>query len=184
MIDGSEFSGAKVVVAVGGGIAAYKSATLVSNLVKRGLDVHVVMTSSSQQFIGPATFTALCNRPPVIDAFDSRFPLGPHIELGTDCKLLIVAPATARILASFANGLADDLLATLYLNVECPVLIAPAMSTPMWEKPAVQRNLKQVVQDGGQVVGPESGWLSCRRIGPGRMSEPEAILEAAMALLK
>ncbi len=166
MIEGSRLAGAKVVVAVGGGIAAYKSATLVSNLVKDGCDVHVVMTRSSQQFIGPATFNALCNRPPVLDPFDPRFPLGPHIELANECKLLIVAPATARILASFANGLADDLLGTLYLNSECPVLVAPAMSTPMWEKPAVQRNLRQIIEDGVQVIGPIRDGLAVDVLAP------------------
>jgi phosphopantothenoylcysteine decarboxylase len=97
--------------------------------------------------------------------------------------LLVIAPATARIIASCANGLADDLLATLYLHCECPVLMAPAMSTPMWEKPAVQRNIEQLVSDGVRFVGPESGWLSCRRQGLGRMSEPQTLLAEAEKVL-
>jgi phosphopantothenoylcysteine decarboxylase len=175
---------AKVVVGVGGGIAAYKTAALVSRLVQNGLDVCVVMTGASQNFVGPATFGALCNRSPVVDAFDPRYPLGPHIELAEGCQLLIVAPATARILASCAQGLADDLLSTLYLSVACPVLMAPAMSNAMWSKPAVARNVAQLTDDGIHWVGPEEGWLSCRKTGPGRMAEPESILESALELVR
>ncbi len=173
----------RIVVGVCGGIAAYKTAMFVSRLVQRGQDVSVVMTKSSTEFIGPATFTALCSRQPVLDVFDPRFPRGAHIELAEGADLLVIAPATARILASCAHGIADDLLATLYLHFEGPVLMAPAMSTPMWEKLAVQRNVKQLVDDGVSMVGPESGWLSCRRTGVGRMSEPDQILQAVDRLL-
>jgi phosphopantothenoylcysteine decarboxylase/phosphopantothenate--cysteine ligase len=166
----------RVVVGISGGIAAYKSASLVSKLVQRGFCVSVVLTDGAQHFVGAATFAALCNQEPVVDMFDRRFPLGAHIELATDCKLMIVAPATAHIIAGCALGMADCLLSTLYLNMECPVLFAPAMSTPMWEKPAVRRNVQQLQDDGVHFVGPESGWLSCRKTGSGRMSEPEAIL--------
>lgn len=174
----------RVVVGISGGIAAFKSAALVSRLAQRGFEVSVVLTDSAQQFVGAATFAALCNRNPVTSAFDPRYPLGPHIELATDCRLFIVVPATAHIIASCALGMADCLLSTLYLNMECPVVFAPAMSTPMWEKPAVLRNLNQLKADGAHIVGPESGWLSCRRIGAGRMSEPEAILAACEPFLK
>jgi phosphopantothenoylcysteine decarboxylase len=176
-------TGGRVVVAVGGGIAAYKSATLVSRLVQSGLDVSVVMTEAARQFVGPATFAALCNRPPIIDSFDPRFPLGPHIELAEQCRLMIIAPATARLLASCALGLADDLVSTLYLCMECPVLMAPAMSSAMWSKPAVVRNVAQLTDDGIHWVGPEEGWLSCRKVGAGRMAEPESILQAALELV-
>ncbi len=174
----------RVVVGITGGIAAYKSAALVSSLAQRGFDVFVVLTESAQQFVGTATFAALCNRAPITNAFDPRFPLGPHIELAMDCKLFVVAPATAHVIASCAFGLADCLLSTLYLNMECPVVFAPAMSTPMWEKPAVIRNVDQLKADGVVVVGPDSGWLSCRRTGAGRMSEPESILAACEQFLK
>lgn len=167
----------RIVVGVSGGIAAFKTAALVSRLVQLGEAVSVVMTESAQQFVGQATFSALCNSQPVIHPFDSRFPLGPHIELAQDCKLFIVAPATAHVMAACALGLADTLLSTLYLNVECPVVMAPAMSTPMWEKQAVQRNVEQLRLDGVHLVGPEIGWLSCRRQGAGRMAEPETILD-------
>jgi phosphopantothenoylcysteine decarboxylase/phosphopantothenate--cysteine ligase len=174
----------RIVVGVSGGIAAYKSAVLVSRLVQSGHRVSVVMTPKATEFVGAATFAALTGSGRVVNPFDSRFPLGPHIELAQDCKLLVIAPATARMIASCALGLANDLLSTLYLNVECPVLFAPAMSAPMWDKPAVQRNIQQLKSDGVHLVGPESGWLSCRRIGFGRMSEPESILEACKPWLE
>jgi phosphopantothenoylcysteine decarboxylase len=173
-----------IVVGVSGGIAAYKSATLVSRLVQRGFDVSVVMTDAALKFVGPATFAALCGRAPVTCAFDARYPLGPHIELATDCQLFVVAPATAHVLASCAHGLADCLLTTLYLHMECPVLFAPAMSAAMWTKPAVARNVDQLKYDGVHFVGPVTGWLSCRKLGPGRMSEPEDILVACEPFLK
>ncbi|MCU0707177.1 MAG: phosphopantothenoylcysteine decarboxylase [Pirellula sp.] len=171
-------SAKRVVLGVSGGIAAFKAAAIASRLVQANHHVSVVMSESALRFIGPATFTALCGQAPVLDAFDSRYPLGPHIELASNCDLLLIAPATARLLASCSLGLADDLLATLYLNVECPVVFAPAMSTPMWEKAAVQRHISQLRSDGCHFVGPASGWLSCRRQGLGRMEEPDAILSA------
>ncbi len=174
----------KVVVGVCGGIAAFKSAALVSKLVQRGFDVWVVLTSNATQFVGPATFTALCGRPPVVHSFDPAYPLGPHIELAVEANVLIIAPATARAIASCSLGLANDLLSTLYLQVECPVLMAPAMSQAMWQKPAVQRHIEQLATDGVQMVGPESGWLSCRQQGTGRMADPDLILNRAVALLK
>ena len=174
----------RVVVGISGGIAAFKSAALVSRLAQRGFDVTVVLTEAAQQFVGGATFAALCNRAPVTSAFDTRYPLGPHIELATDCKLLIIAPATAHMLASCALGTADCILSTLYLNMDCPVVFAPAMSTPMWEKPAVIRNVSQLKSDGAHFVGPDSGWLSCRRTGDGRMSEPDDIITACEPFLQ
>lgn len=173
----------KVVVGVCGGIAAMKVTQVVSRLVQESHEVHVVLTHGAAQFVGPATFAALCGRPPAQNSYDERFPLGAHIELAEKADLLVIAPATARILASCANGLADDLLATLYLAVECPVLVAPAMNTAMWESPAVTRNVEQLRADGTQFLGPETGWLSCRRRGAGRMSEPEQLLDAIRSQL-
>jgi len=177
-------SSRKIVVGVSGGIAAFKAATIVSRWVQEGHDVSVVMTEGASRFIGPATFTALCGKAPVRDPFDTRFPLGPHIELAQECDLLLIAPATARILASCSLGLANDLLSTVYLNMQCPVVMAPAMSTPMWDKPAVQRHIQQLASDGVHMVGPETGWLSCRRQGIGRMSEPETILQSCRRWLE
>jgi len=176
-------SSRRIVVGIGGGIAAYKVATLVSRWVQAGHSVDVVLTHGATHFVGSATWAALCGRAPVCDAYDPRFPLGPHIELADGTDLLVIAPATARILASCALGLADDLISTLYLARTCPVLMAPAMSTPMWEQPAVQRNVASLQADGVQLLGPASGWLSCRKQGSGRMVEPEEILAAATKLL-
>lgn len=177
-------AGKRVVLGVSGGIAAYKAAVIASRLVQGGHQVHVVLTENAQSFVGPATFAAICNAMPVISGFDPRFPLGPHIELATDCDLLLVAPATARLVASCAHGLADDLLATLYIQTTCPIAFAPAMSNAMWEHPAVKRNIEQLASDGVHIIGPESGWLSCRREGMGRMSEPETILDACSPWLR
>lgn len=169
---------AKIIVGIGGGIAAYKTATVVSRLVQQQHDVRVVLTHGASQFVGPSTFAALCGVAPVMDSYDARYPLGPHIELADGADLLLMAPATARLLSSCAAGAADDLLATLYLSCQCPVLFAPAMSSTMWDKPAVQRNVAQLTTDGGHFIGPESGWLSCRKMGSGRMAEPEQLLTA------
>lgn len=173
----------RIVLGISGGIAAFKAASIASRLVQEGHHVSVVMSENAAHFIGPATFTALCGQAPVQSTFDARFPLGPHIELAQGCDLLLLAPATARLLASCSLGLADDLLATLYLNVECQVVFAPAMSTPMWEKAAVQRHIMQLRADGARFIDPESGWLSCRRQGIGRMAEPETILNVCRELL-
>jgi phosphopantothenoylcysteine synthetase/decarboxylase len=172
----------RIVVGISGGIAAFKSAALVSRLVQEGHEVRVALTPSALEFIGPATFAALCKFAPVTDIYDPRFPLGAHIELGDFAERLIFVPATARLLASCAHGMSDDLLSTLYLCVAGPILFAPAMSDIMWRAPAVQRNIQQLKDDGCHFVGPGSGWLSCRRIGQGRMSDVDEILEALRSL--
>jgi phosphopantothenoylcysteine decarboxylase/phosphopantothenate--cysteine ligase len=168
----------KIVIGVSGGIAAFKSAALVSELVQRGHDVDVVMTHAAKEFVGPATFTALTGRPVTLETFDSRFPLGAHIELAQGADVLCVAPATANFLSKAAQGLADDLLSTLYLCCTAPICMAPAMNNEMWSKPAVQRNLAQLKSDGVCIIDPQVGWLSCRTEGVGRMAEPVAIREA------
>ena len=173
----------RVLLAVAGGIAAYKSATLCSRLVQSGHDVRVVMSSSATRFIGPPTFAALSGQPVVIDPFDSGHPAGPHISLCEGIDLMIVAPATANSIANIATGAAPDLISTLVLQNESPLLIAPAMSAPMWDKPSVVRNIDQIRHDGVHIVGPDAGWLACRKRGEGRMSEPEAILAEAERLL-
>ena len=170
-------SGPEIVVGVSGGIAAYKAAALTSLLVQDGAHVTAVLTRNARRFIGAATFAALTGRPVASRSFDpAAFPLGAHIELAAKADLVIVAPATADLLAKAAGGVADDLLTTLLLCAECPVLYAPAMNAAMWEKPAVQRNVQQVAADGGIIVQPGTGWLSCRRQGTGRMAEPEEIV--------
>jgi phosphopantothenoylcysteine synthetase/decarboxylase len=177
-------TGREIVVGCSGGIAAYKTAALVSQLVQAGAGISVVMTSAARQFIGPATFAALTGRPVFEDVFDqSHHPLGAHIELAERAELLCVAPATANLLAKAATGMADDLLSTLLLSSTSPILMAPAMNCEMWEKPSVQRNVAQLRRDGVHFVDPEEGWLSCRTRGVGRMAAPEKILAAIAELL-
>lgn len=169
----------EILIGVSGGIAAYKSAALVSSLVQAGAGVTVVLTEAARQFVGAATFEALTARPVPRGMFDSpAYPLGAHIELAERAELICVAPATANLLAQAAHGLADDLLSTLLLSFTGPILLAPAMNCEMWEKPAVGRNVARLREDGYQMVGPEEGWLSCRKRGVGRMASPEAILAA------
>ncbi len=176
--------GREIVLGVSGGIAAYKAAALTSLLVQRGAGVTAVMTRAAERFVGSATFAALTGRPVATRVFDpAAHPLGAHIELATRADLLVVAPATADFLSAAAHGAAADLLSTLLLCVECPVLAAPAMNAAMWAKPAVQRNVRQVEADGIRIVAPGSGWLSCRREGTGRMAEPADILAAVEATL-
>ena len=168
--------GREILLGVTGGIAAYKAADLCSKLVQAEALVTVVLTESSQQFIGKTTFEALTNRAVYTDLFQPQeHHRGEHIGLARRAELCIVAPASASFLAKAAYGLADDLLSTLMLSLTCPLLIAPAMNTQMWNNPAVQRNLKQVIDNGAHCIEPESGWLSCREEGEGRMAAPETI---------
>jgi len=176
--------GHEIVVGVTGGIAAFKTAALVSQLVQGGAGVTVVMTAAAEKFIGVATFAALTGRQVAREIFDeAHYPLGAHIMLAEEAELLVVAPASADFLHKAAHGAADDLLSTLYLAFSGRVLMAPAMNTAMWEKAAVQRNIAQLRDDGVQFAEPGSGWLSCRQVGAGRMAEPENILAAIRDLL-
>ena len=174
----------QLLLGVTGGIAAYKSAALVSSLVQDGHGVDVILTRAAREFIGPATFHALTGRQVATEMFDPRFPLGAHIELADRAELVCVAPASADFLAKAANGLADDLLSTLLLAYSGPVLIAPAMNAQMWEKASVQRNVATLREDGYYFVGPGEGWQSCRRDGVGRMAEPDEIQRQIQALSK
>lgn len=174
----------EVLIGVTGGIAAYKTAALVSQLVQSGIGVTVAMTSSAEKFVGSATFAALTGRAVATSVFDSNaFPLGAHITLAERAHLFCIAPATADFLSKAANGAADDLVSTLYLSVTSPVLVAPAMNCEMWEKAAVQRNVAQLADDGVHFVGPDEGWLSCRKKGFGRMAAPESIAAEIERLL-
>jgi phosphopantothenoylcysteine decarboxylase/phosphopantothenate--cysteine ligase len=174
----------EILIGVTGGIAAYKTAAVVSELVQSGVGVTVVMSRCAHKFVGPATFRALTGRPVATRAFEADVhPLGPHIELARQASLLCVAPATANFLAKAAHGLADDLLSTLLLSFTGPVLLAPAMNKEMWTKAAVQRNVAQLRQDGFHFVGPDEGWQSCRERGVGRMAEPTEIAAAIRTLL-
>lgn len=171
--------GREIVLGVSGGVAAFKAAALASRLVQEGAGVTAVLTRNARRFIGAATFAALTGRPVPRGSFEpSAHPLGPHIELAARAHCVVVAPATADLLAKAANGIADDLLTTLLLCAECPTLYAPAMNDAMWRKASVQRNVRRVADDGGRIVEPGTGWLSCRKTGAGRMAEPETILAA------
>jgi len=175
----------EIIIGVSGGIAVYKTAALVSDLVQSGVGVSVVMTRAATKFVGPATFRALTGRRVLTRVFDSEaFPLGPHIELARQAQLLCVAPASANFMAQAAHGLANDLLSTLLLSFTGPVVVAPAMNTEMWSKSAVQRNVEQLRADGVHIVDPTEGWLSCRQQGVGRMAEPLEIAQVVRTLLK
>jgi phosphopantothenoylcysteine decarboxylase/phosphopantothenate--cysteine ligase len=174
-------NGSEVLLGVTGGIAAYKSAALASRLVQAGFGVRVVMTHAATQLVGPKTFEALSGRPVLLDMFGPG--AHPHIEPAEEADLLCVAPATANFLAKAAHGIADDLLSTLYLVFDGPVVVAPAMNCHMWAKPVVKRNVKQLRDDGLVLIDPEEGFLSCRARGPGRMAEPEKIFQVIVDLL-
>ncbi|MGQ9574964.1 MAG: flavoprotein [Thermoguttaceae bacterium] len=168
--------GREILIGVSGGIAAFKSAALVSQLVQAGAGVWVVMTRSATHLVAPKTFEALTGRPVSTRTFGPG--AHPHLELAQKAELLCVAPATANLLAKAALGLADDLLSTLILAFSGPILLAPAMNSQMWNKPAVQRNLSQLRADGFRIIDPEEGYLSCGAVGPGRMASPERIFRA------
>ena len=173
----------ELIIGVSGGIAAYKTAMLVSSLVQDGHGVTVVMTRAARKFIGAATFRALTGRPVVSQPFDAHYPLGAHIELADKADLLCIAPASADLLGKAACGLADDLLSTLLLSFTGPIVFAPAMNSAMWEKRPVQRNLETLRADGHHIIDPQTGWQSCRRTGKGRMAEPADIQAAIQKLL-
>jgi phosphopantothenoylcysteine decarboxylase/phosphopantothenate--cysteine ligase len=178
------FAGREIVLGVTGGIAAYKAAMLASLLVQREAGVTAVLTRNARRFVGAATFAALTGRPVASRSFDpAAFPLGAHIELAARADLVVVAPASADFLAKAAAGAADDLLTTLVLCAECPVLVAPAMNAAMWAKAAVQRNVDRLAADGLQIIQPKTGWLSCRQHGAGRMAEPDEIAAAIATAL-
>jgi phosphopantothenoylcysteine decarboxylase/phosphopantothenate--cysteine ligase len=178
------FVGREVLVCVCGGIAAYKTATVVSRLVQSGCGVTVAMTRAARRFIGPLTFQALSARP----VYSSLWPAAQsgdieHLTLGQTADLILVAPATANTLGKLAAGIADDLVSSALLGAACPVLLAPAMNTRMWQHPATRRNVQFLVDGGYELIGPDAGWQACREIGPGRMSEPDAIVQRVQSML-
>ncbi len=173
----------RVVLGVGGGIAAYKSAELVRALQQRGHEVQVVMTRAAQEFIQPLTFAALTGRKVITSLFsqgageDTLASAVEHIAVAQDNDALVVAPATADLLARFAYGLADDFLTTLHLAFTGPVVLAPAMNTAMWSHPATQASLQILGQRGCVIVEPDEGWLACGSIGAGRLPDPARIAD-------
>ena len=173
----------RILVGICGGIAAYKSAELVRLLRKRGAEVRVVMTESAKQFVAPLTFQALSGNSVHSHLLDSdeENAMG-HISLARWADAIIIAPATANMLAKISHGLADDLLSTLYLAAECPVYLAPAMNQAMWCKPATQENISLLKLHGAYIIGPEVGEQACGETGAGRMSEPEQLCSALFDL--
>lgn len=168
----------KLVLGITGGIAAYKAAELVRLLVKAGVDVQVIMTESACQFITPTTMQALSGKPVFTGMWDGGVDNGmPHIELSRDADAILIAPASAEFIAKLLHGRADDLLSTLCLARDCPLLIAPAMNKQMWENPATQRNIAQLKADKIEVLGPAAGEQACGEVGLGRMLEAEEIFE-------
>ncbi len=173
-------SGRHVFIAVTGGIAAYKTATVVSRLAQAGANVTVAMTQAATKFITPLTFQALSGRPVYTSQWEHIESQDPqHIALATRTEIAVVAPCTMDCLARLATGRTDDVV-TLILSAidrrKTPVLLAPSMNSVMWEQPATQRNLKQLGEDGFEFIAPGQGWQACRHVGTGRMAEPEEIL--------
>ncbi len=175
----------RILLAVCGGIAAYKAAELVRLLRKRDAEVRVVMTKAAQQFVGPLTFQALSGNPVHSELLDrdEENAMG-HINLARWADALVIAPATANMLAKCAHGMADDLVSTLFLAAECPIYVAPAMNQAMWNKSATQANAKLLKQNGVNLIGPNSGDQACGETGYGRMAEPSEICEQLLPLSK
>ena len=181
----ADLSAARILLIIGGGIAAFKSLELIRRLRERGVGVQAVLTPAAERFVTPLSVAALSAAPARTDLFSltDEAAMG-HIELSRSADLIVVAPATADLLAKMANGLADDLASTTLLATDKRVLAAPAMNVRMWTHPATQRNVARLKADGVAFVGPDDGDMACGEFGPGRMAEPAAIAAAALALLR
>ena len=178
MAGGQSLKGREIVLGVCGGIACYKAADLCSKLVQRGAGVTVVMTAEAKKFVAPLTFEALSGRGVRTDAFDLSSSNDPqHISLTEKADLMLVAPATANVIAKVACGLCDDLVSLMVSAAACPVAFAPAMNSRMWENPITRANVEKLRGLGYAFVGPEAGWLACRNVGAGRLAEVGAIVE-------
>ena len=176
--------GREIIVAVCGGIAAYKVADIVSRLVQAGAGVTVAMTPEAREFVAPLTFQALSGRPVRSDIFDLLDSSDPqHISLTEQSDLMLIAPATGNLIAKVACGLSDDLVSLMASASACPVVFAPSMNHRMWENPVTQENVAKLKRLGHRFIGPESGWLACRNVGMGRMSEPRTIVEEVARML-
>ncbi len=179
-----DLAGYEVVVGVTGGIAAYKVCEVVSRLVQRGVGVTVAMTRSARRFVGPTTFQALTGRRVLTSMWSGDQPGDvQHITLTDAADLMLIAPATANLLAKVAAGIADDLVTTLIVCAASPIMLAPAMNARMWTNPIVQRNAAALTELGYRLVAPQEGWLACRTVGPGRMAEPAEIIDAVAVAL-
>lgn len=179
--DRAALQGASVIVAVTGGIAAYKTCWLVSRLAQAGAEVTVLMTEDATRFVTPLTFQALSGRPVYTSQWEHVENKDPqHIGLARRADLAIVAPCTMNTMAKIAHGIADDIVTVVLSAIDrakTPVLLAPAMNEAMWGQASTQRNAKQLAEDGFQLIGPAEGWQACRTVGAGRMVEPEQLLD-------
>ncbi len=183
--DTSELQGYEVVVGVCGGIAAYKVCQVVSSLVQRGVGVTVVMTEAATHFVGPTTFGALSSRPVLTSMWSGSAATDPqHIRVTQSADLFLIAPATANMIGKMAAGICDDLVSTMVAAASGPVMLAPAMNDVMWQHRPVQDNVVKLVEWGYVMVGPEEGWLACRSVGPGRMADPETIVQRVCEKLR
>src|SRR5688500_11639689 len=175
----------RVGMGVSGGIAVYKAVEVMRGLPKAGCEVSVAMTRHATEFVQPLTFRALTDRHVIVDDYDPANP-DPiaHINFSQEIDLLLIVPATANIIAKFANGVADDFLSSTYLACTAPVMIAPAMNTTMWDQPATQRNIAQLQEDGVHFVEPVAGELACKTVGTGKLEDVENIVGQALRLLQ
>ena len=176
-----KLTGKTVVLGITGGIAAYKMANVASALKKTGADVHVIMTKNATQFITPLTFETLTNNRCMVDTFDRNFQYDvAHISLAKAADLILIAPATANVIAKLAHGQADDMLTTTVLAAKCKKLVAPAMNTAMLENPITQDNLKRLEHYGFGIIQPAVGLLACKDVGSGKLPEPEVLVDAVL----
>jgi len=175
----------RILLGVTGGIAAYKSADLTSKLVQAGAEVTVVMTESATRFVAPLTFETLSRRPVYLDMWRTDREMNPtHIGLADWAEVVLVAPATANIIGKLAHGIADDLLSTVLLSVEVPVVLAPAMNRRMWNNRVVQDNVRRLKELGHRIVEPAEGYLACGVEGVGRLADVKDIIDVVASLLK
>ncbi len=171
-------NGKRILVGVSGGIAIYKTLSLLSLLNKRGAETRVIMTKGAQEFVRPLAFQTMSQHRVYTDLFSDEEGFIPHIDLTREADVLLIAPATANILSKMAHGLADDLLSATALAAHCPVIVAPAMNVVMYRNPATQENIQRLRDRGVHIILPESGWLACQEIGDGRMPEAEDLADA------
>jgi len=177
-------NGRRIVLAVTGGIAAYKAADLASRLVRAGAEVRVAMTGAAQRFVTPLTFRTLTGRAVVTNLWTDADPPGVvHVALADFAEVLVIAPATANVIGKMAHGIADEIVSTLALSVDVPIVVAPAMNTRMWQNAAVQANVAVLRDRGVALVDPGTGRLACGATGPGRLADTDDILAAIRAAL-
>lgn len=177
-------TGRRLIVGVCGGIAAYKACEVVSQLAQRGAQIHVVMTDAATKFVTPLTFESLSGNKVATSTWNLSDSADPqHIKLTEKADLMLVVPATANLLAKVSHGLTDDLLSLMINASACPVVFAPSMNSRMWDHPACLENVEKLKRWGYTFIGPEAGWLACRNVGMGRLSEPAKIIEEVTAML-